>query len=99
MSHEKMEHGIDRVSLNRACPRTNFVGSLCRNTPHLLQNSTKFATKAADKEPKIEVLGQALFSAAAEGVTGARRLRRFIARNPWGFRPFERALESRTLKR
>src|SRR5712691_13286841 len=40
----------------RACPRINFVGSLCRklcrNTPLFLQNSTKFATKAADKEPK-----------------------------------------------
>src|SRR5258706_6567547 len=49
--------------LCRACPRINFVGSLCRklcrNTPFFLQNSTKFATKAADKEPKIAVLGQA----------------------------------------
>src|SRR5260221_5981543 len=48
----------------RACPRINFVGSLCRklcrNPPLFLQNSTKFATKVADKEPRMVVLGQAL---------------------------------------
>src|SRR6266446_2745973 len=50
--------------LVRACRRINFVGSLCRklcrNTPLFLQNSTKFATKAADKEPRMPVLGQSL---------------------------------------
>src|SRR6266436_9528940 len=50
--------------LVRACRRINFVGSLCRklcrNTPLFLQNSTKFATKAADKEPRMAVLGQSL---------------------------------------
>src|SRR6266404_6150945 len=50
--------------LVRACPRINFVGSLCRKlcrtTPLLFQKSTKFATKAADKEPKIAVWGEAL---------------------------------------
>src|SRR6266478_492942 len=48
----------------RACPRINFVGSLCRKLCRISEEkrsvSTKFARKAADKEPKIVVLGQAL---------------------------------------
>src|SRR6266446_5457550 len=53
----------------RASPRINFVGSLCRKLCRIVAEkrrvSTKFTTKAADKESKMGVLGQAPDSASS----------------------------------